>query len=401
MGSDARPRGDPLREPRLSAALAAGLMLVLLCLVSLAPVAEPPSIIPAGDTALPWPQLPSPSYAVQAFLWWRPEIARRDIQLVREMGFDWIKQSFAWRDIEDIQKGHYNWYFPDLIVDEVEKAGLKLLVRLDRQPFWSQGEGADLYLNGPPLDPADFGDFCYTLAGRYRGRIHAYQVWNEPNLSREWGDRTPDATEYVALLRNCYTSIKSADPEAIVISAGLAPTGVDSPLVVPDERFLREMYLAGAAPFFDMLGVNAPGYKAPPETSPQEAADPDNGWGGHRTFAFRHVEEIRSIMVANGDAAKQIAILEMGWSTDPRPDSPYHWHSVTEEEQAEYLVRAYRYADEHWPWVGLMTSVYIAKYDWTEVDEEYWWAITYPVFPETRVRPAYNALRAMAIETAP
>ncbi len=355
-----------------------------------APVVSPS--VPEGDH----PHLPSPTYAVQAFLWWHPtEHIRRDVQVVREMGFGWIKQTFAWRDIEDIQKGAYNWYFPDEIVAEVERAGLKLLVRIDRQPFWSQASGETLVLNGPPSDLQDFQDFCRVLAQRYRGRVHAYQVWNEPNLSREWGEKEPNAAEYVALLKACYTGIKVADPEAIVISAGLAPTGIDLPVAIPDERFLHEMYAAGAAPYFDILGLNAPGYKAPPELDPELAADPLLGWGGHRTFAFRHVEDMRAIMEANGDAAKQVAVLEMGWTTDPRPDSPYHWHAVTEEQQADYVVRAYQYARGHWPWVGLITTVYIAKYDWTQENEEYWWAITYPGYSELRVRPAYEALTKM------
>jgi hypothetical protein len=197
------------------------------------------------------------------------------------------------------------------------------------------------------------------------------------------------------LLKVCYNGIKAADPDAMVISAGLAPTGIDLPDAIPDDRFLREMYAAGAASCFDVLGLNAPGYKAPPETSPDDAANPDLGWGGHRTFAFRHVEDMRAIMIANGDEEKRVAILEMGWTTDSRPDSPYHWHAVTEEQQADYLVRAFDYAQQNWPWLELMSAVYIAKFDWTEENEEYWWAITYPDFPETRVRPAYEALKAM------
>jgi len=389
--------------------------LLLIFLVACGPTAATPTSTPAGSpppssssTTAPslepsptvgveshQPDLASSPLAIQAFLWWKPDIARRDIALVKEMGFAWIKQSFAWRDIEDIEKGAYNWYFPDLIVDEVEKAGLELLVRIDRQPFWSQGPGAELYLNGPPKDLTDFHDFCYVLADRYRGRIHAYQVWNEPNLSREWGEQEPNAAEYVELLKVCYNGIKAADPDAMVISAGLAPTGIDLPDAIPDDRFLQEMYAAGAASYFDVLGLNAPGYKAPPETSPDDAANPDLGWGGHRTFAFRHVEDMRAIMIANGDKEKRVAILEMGWTTDSRPDSPYHWHAVTEEQQADYLVRAFDYAQHNWPWLELMSAVYIAKFDWTEENEEYWWAITYPDFPETRVRPAYEALKAM------
>ena len=60
----------------------------------------------------------------------------------------------------------------------------------------------------------DFGDFCGALADRYRGRIGAYQIWNEPNLSREWGDEAPDPAGYTALLRVCYQAIKAVDPQA-------------------------------------------------------------------------------------------------------------------------------------------------------------------------------------------
>ena len=58
-----------------------------------------------------------------------------------------------------------------------------------------------------------------------------------------------------------------------------------------------------------------------------------------RAYAFRHVEDMRAIMVKNGDSAKQVSIMEMGCTADPRRHSPYAWHSVTEEQKAEYLVR--------------------------------------------------------------
>lgn len=333
---------------------------------------------------------PSPDYGVHAFLWWKPDTALRDLNLINEMGFTWVKQKFPWRDIEGIEKGQYDWYRTDYIVDEVEKAGLKLLVRLDRQPFWSEPLDNQWQDNGPPGDPADFGDFCGALAARYRGRIGAYQVWNEPNLSREWGLRPPDPAGYTELLKACYTAIKAADPEAIVISAGLAPTGTDSPDAMPDDKFLQGMYDAGAADYFDVLGLNAPGYKAPPELDPADALAEE--YGGGRWFAFRHVEDMRAMMVANGDGRKQVAILEMGWTLDEvNPD--YAWHAVDEATQAEYLVRAYQYAAENWqPWMGLMVTIYIADWEWTPEHEQWWWSI---VLPDGTPRLAYEALREM------
>jgi len=235
------------------------------------------------------------------------------------------------------------------------------------------------------------------LADRYRGGIHAYQVWNEPNLSREWGGQPPDPTGYVELLKACYVAIKRADPNALVISAGMAPTGTWTEGIMPDAMFVERMYEAGAAPYFDLLGAHAPGFKAPPEASPDEvAANPE--LGGQRFFSFRHVEDLREIMVRHGDAGKQVAVLEMGWTTDPiHPE--YAWHAVDEQTQADYLVRAFDFARQNWsPWISIMTVIGLADPVWTPDDEQYWWTVVYPDWPETRVKPAYEALKAMPKE---
>jgi hypothetical protein len=334
----------------------------------------------------------SPAYGIQAFMWWKADVAQRDLRLIEEMGFGWVKQEFSWREIEGIEKGERDWYRPDLIVDMVEKAGLNLIVRLDRQPFWTEVNQLDLHENAPPADMQDFGDFCGAVAERYSGRIAAYQVWNEPNLSREWGDKPPDPAEYTELLKVCYQAVKAADPDAIVISAGLAPTGNNDVTAVPDTDFLQSMYDTGAAAYFDVLGLHAPGYNAPPELDPAEAEANKDDYGGGRWFAFRHVEDMRAIMVANGDGAKQVAILEMGWTLDT-VNPHYAWFAVDEQTQADYLVRAYQYAAENWqPWIGLMSTIYIADYHWTEENEQWWWAIT---LPDGTPRPAYEALRDM------
>jgi hypothetical protein len=350
---------------------------------------------PPTSTSWPQPQMASPEYGLQAYLWWDEEIARRDMDLIDDAGFGWVKENVGWRDVEGAAKGAFNWYFTDRILADAEERDLKVLFRLDSEPAWAALEKGVRSDNGPPEDAQDFGDFCHALADRYTGRVDAYQVWNEPNLAREWGGYAPDSAAYVDLLRACYVGVKTADPDALVVSAGLAPTGTGLPEAIPDTDYLVQMYEAGAAPYFDALGVNAPGYKAPPEVSPEEAAA-TQAYGGQRFFCFRHVEDMRDIMVEHGDGDKQVIILEMGWTVDPRPDSPYHWHAVTPEQKADYLVRAFEYAEEHWsPWIGLMTVLSIADPRWTPENEQYWWAVTDPTWPQTQVRPAYEALRTM------
>ncbi|NKQ37793.1 MAG: hypothetical protein HF973_19545 [Chloroflexi bacterium] len=352
--------------------------------------------VPAPTRPLPPGQLfQSPEYGIQVAQWWNvDDVLPRNLAMVNEMGFGWVKHNFPWRDIEK-EKNGYDWYRPDRIVDQANDAGLKLLVRLDRHPLWS----VQPYLpderiteNQPPYNYQDFGDFCYALADRYKGRIAAYQVWNEPNLSREWGNQSPNPAEYTELLKICYENIKTADPEAIVISAGLAPTGTQPPDAMPDTDYLQGMYDAGAADYFDALGLNAPGYKAPPDLPPEEGLQPE--WGGHRWNTFRHVEDMRQIMIQNGDADKQVAILETGWilQQDLHPD--YTWFGVTEAQQADYLVGAYQYAKENWqPWIGLITTIYMADANWTpEANEQYWWSI---VLPDGTTRLAYEALQNM------
>lgn len=357
---------------------------------------------PSSPTPIPTPTIPtallgdepvvthfpSPAYGIYAFLWWRGRQTAQDLKLVQDMGFGWVKQEFPWREIEGIKKGEFDWWRPDLIVQEAEAAGLDLIVRLDRQPFWAQVDPSDPEPSEPPANFQDFADFCGATAVRYKGRIKAYQVWNEPNLSREWAKRAPDPAEYTELLRVCYEAIKTADPDAIVISAGLAPTGTPPPEAMPDMDFLQGMYDAGAANYFDVLGLHAPGFKAPPEVSPDEVATSEL-YGNGRWFAFRHVEDMRGIMVANGDGRKQVAILEMGWTLDT-VNPVYAWFAVDEQTQADYLVRAYQYAAENWqPWIGLMTAVYIADQSWTAEHEQWWWSI---VLPDGTLRPAYHAL---------
>lgn len=337
------------------------------------PIASP--VAAAGPSVY---RAKSPEYGMNIFVWGNQSTTDRDLGRVRDAGFTWQKTLFKWRDIEP-QRGQFNWSEADRVVLASKAANVKIIARLDFQPDWARADGAH---NGPPDNYDDFGRFVTELAKRYGsnssvGPVQAIEVWNEPNLAREWGNAPltqASAGEYVELLKVAYQASKAVDPSIIIISAGLSPTGWSDETARPDDLYLNWMYEAGAKPYFDVLGAHGPGFKAPPNISPDEAAA-DPLWGGHRSFTFRRVEDLRQIMVDQGDAAKQIWLLEFGWTTD-EVNPAYAWHRVTPEQHAEYLVAAYKWAHNNWsPWIGVMTLWTLPDPQWPPEREELWWSV--------------------------
>ncbi len=395
----------PLRIDRVRLGAAASSLTffaaIIIVIVALAGCATSPPPTPTAvptNTPIPFydgpldpepitgPQFESLTYGIQAFLWWNPDARTFDLEMIRQMNFTHVKQILSWSDIEP-EPGVFDWSRADEVVAEVAHRQLSLVARVDHAPQWAVVDPATREDN-IPFNVEAYAHYCGVLAERYRGRIAGYQIWNEPNLQREWAGQTPDAAGYVTLLGACYAAIKDADPAAIVISAGLAPTETEPPDAVPDERYLQQMFDAGLSEVYDVLGLHAPGYNNAPELSPDEAVA--NGY--RRWMSFRHVEDMRRIMIANGDAHKQVALLEFGWHINPGIHPDYAWFAVDEPTQAAYLVGAYAYAAEHWrPWVGLMSTIYIAAPEWTENDEEYWWSVT---TPGPGYREDYRARRA-------
>jgi polysaccharide biosynthesis protein PslG len=321
-----------------------------------APTAAPQVAAPPIPTEAPTPipamltqgKMGVAEHALELSLWNQPGGTQGELEVARAANFTWIKQQFAWRDIETEAKGQFVWTEADRIVDAVSAAGLKLVVRVDNQPRWASSR-VSFPQDGPPDDMSDFAGFVQAVSTRYRGRINAYEIWDQPNLAAHWGNRRPDPGEYTRMLRAAYSAIKSNDPDALVVSAALAPTTRYDETSVPDLTYLRSMYGANVKGAFDVLGVNAAGFTAPACMDPQQVAeDPsltDNDQTlpveGRRVYAFRHVEDIRGIMADRGDGNKPVAILDMNQAS-----------------QAD----AFACAQERWsPWIGFI-AVSAAQY---------------------------------------
>jgi len=209
---------------------------------------------------------------------------------------------------------------------------------------------------------ADFGDFIHAFVDRYRGRVRHIIIWNEPNLSFEWGLRPVSAREYVDLLRIAYTRAKEADPNVIVLAGALAPTlePEGSPAGLNDLIYLQQMYNAGAAASFDALAAHTYGLTSPMDELPDPAR-----------VNFRRVELLREIMLKNGDGDSPVYITEAGWN-----DSPRWSNAVSPAQRIAHTIAAYEWARSQ-PWVEVV-AMWAFRYpqpaltyqdNWTWMDE--------------------------------
>ena len=153
---------------------------------------------------------------------------QRTLQMVREMGAPWIVEYFPWPYIEPI-KGNYNWSHADAVIKHAENQGVTVIARLGWVPEWArEKETTFTHLDTAHYD--DFADFVAAFAGRYngsdryRGRVNHIIIWNEPNLSFEWGYRPVDPEGYVEMLKAVYPRAHAANPDVIVLAGALAPT---------------------------------------------------------------------------------------------------------------------------------------------------------------------------------
>jgi hypothetical protein len=267
---------------------------------------------------------------------------QRSLELVREMGADTIVEFFPWPYIEH-QPGQYDWEPADRIMRHAANQGIKVIARMGFVPAWAQPKDQQDFntLNDLPEDSfPDFAGFVAQFAARYAGQVDQIIIWNEPNLSFEWGYRPVDPAAYTRLLQAVYAPVHAANPNVQILAGALAPTlePLGSPNGLNDLLYLEAMYKAGAAPYFDALAVHTYGFVHPPEAEP--AADRLN---------FRRAELLHDIMHRYDDPEKPVYITETGWNDSPR------WNNaVSPAQRIQYTLNAYHWAEEHWDWAEKM-----------------------------------------------
>lgn len=238
------------------------------------------------------------------------EDLEKAISLMKQAGIGWVRMDFLWEDIEPRQ-GEFSFEKYDRIVELLNANGISILGLLNYCAPWASACGK---WNCPPRDHRLFLEYASCVAGRYKGKVKYWEVWNEPD-SRIYWEPQDGLKEYASLLKETYRLLKGIDPECRVLNGGLAE-GTAS---------INNLYEQGAAGFFDILNLHYFDSPLVPGALNRVAAYP---------------QLAAKIMARNGDADKKIWITEIGAPGVAAGIKVKNWWiggNLTEEQQAKWL----------------------------------------------------------------
>ena len=311
---------------------------------------------PVLPVATPLPYLEPSVMGIQMHTLLSQDDFREVARLTEQLGLGWVKVQVDWKLLQPNGPGDTGEDFrrQELYLEDLKRRGHNVLVSVARAPDWARSDHNEA---GPPNDPQVLASFLNLMLEEFGDVIDAVEVWNEPNLLREWTGRPISGSEYMRYFRAARDAVnnysyrmqfdtnKPRNSPIIVLTAGLAPTG-NSPWSVDDRSYLRQMYNAGLAGL-DAVQISAHpfGWGNPPDVRCCNAVA-NQGWDDAPQFFFLDtLGTYRDIMLAYGDADAQIWVTEFGWPTwdslPGEPPEPFVGYN-DKWQQAAYTLRAFQ-----------------------------------------------------------
>jgi polysaccharide biosynthesis protein PslG len=266
------------------------------------------------------------------------------------MGINLVRRTFEWMHIEYV-RGSYDFYHYDPFVGAAARHGIRVLPILFHPPDFHSSQpkrGAAHGTYMPKSAPA-MGRFGAAVVRRYGPNgsfwaenpsipklpITAYQVWNEPNLP-PYDPPKPNPKRYVKLLAATAKGIRSADPRAEIVGAGLPDSRMSRPSLF---KYITKVYRLGGKRHFDTLAIN------PYARSP--------------AAVLRKLTRARQIMRRFGHSRGNLWATEIGWA-DAGPRSA---QTVGSKGQAKRISKTIAALHKRRKALRLRGFVY---YSWTD-----------------------------------
>lgn len=245
-----------------------------------------------------------------------PADINHTFDLMAETGVHSVRIIIPWAGVEPSQ-GNFDWGQVDTVVGAANAHRMSVVGALVATPAWAVAPGAQP-ISGPPASAEAYGDFAGAVASHFRGRVDAYEIWNEPNAVMSWtsGPQGPQPDVYAGMLKAAYPKIKAADRGAVVIGGVVGAVVSFFALTMDPVTFVQKMYAAGAAGSFDALSFHPYHYNLK-----------FSAGAGVPNSPLSQTDGIHQAMAANGDGGKKIWATEYG-----EPNS-----AVDEATQADYI----------------------------------------------------------------
>lgn len=218
----------------------------------------------------------------------------------------------AWSNLEP-KKGEWNFKTLDKYLELAKKHQVEILLPLALSPKWASARPQEPSAYGSysgaaaePKNIEDWRNYVRTVATRYKGRIHYYELWNEANWYHYF---TGTIDQMLELSREAYQILKEVDPSITVVSpspANLSGEGLS---------WLDEFLTKGGGDYVDVIGYHFYFHVNPPEK------------------IVPLIRKAREIMAKHGQGDKPLWNTEAGWS-QPKP-------FPSDEQGAAYVARSY------------------------------------------------------------
>lgn len=174
----------------------------------------------------------------------------------------------------------------------------------------------------------------------------AIEVWNEPNIDREWPAGAINGADYVNnLLSPAHAVIKAANANVLVVAGAPSPTGYFGTAGCTDagcndDAFVTQMAGAGAASVMDCMGVHHNSGATSPNAESGHPADPPED-GNHYSWYLK--PQMRTYAEALGPDVP-LCVTELGYLSMQDYEAlpgQFSWAADTSvEEHAAWLGEA-------------------------------------------------------------
>jgi hypothetical protein len=303
---------------RLSIAVVAALAALLLA----APLAQAARSVPQGFYGVMYDHgiIRAPA-EVQDSQW----------DLMAASGVESVRTVFSWAEAQPDGRGSaINFVDTDAVVRRAAVRNLSVLPIVFYAPPWARAYRGRF--TSPPKQRSDYGTYLAALVERYgpegtfwtenpelpKHPLREWQIWNEPHLPAYWDapEKGPYgyARAYPLLLRASYNIVKTLDPGAKIVMAGLTQRAWEE---------IELLYQRGVKRYFDIAAL---------QIFPQTVKR-----------AVKATQFFRDAMRRRGDGRKPIYLTEITWpASKGRTQGIKYQRQETPQGMASKLTQMYR-----------------------------------------------------------